>query len=157
MADQNDAAAEAFAEVSRRLLATLAPLIAPWVEHQIMSRLTAAEVERPALRAAARQAGDEAASNVGPKLDQLLRADISDQRSSPLGLLREATPFVTRALHSAGLPPVARDEHARALHPDDDYDVTPAAFSDFGEAAHEAGLLWGAAKAHLHLRQRSIR
>ena len=36
-------------------------------------------------------------------------------------------------------------------------DLSPGAFSDFGEAAHEAGLLWGAAKAHLHLRQRSVK
>ncbi len=157
MAGQGDAAAEAFAELSRRLSATLAPLIAPWVEHQIVSRLPASEADQPAMQAAARQAGEDAENRVGPRLDELLRADIDEQRSSPLGLLREATPFVTSVLRSVGLPPVPRDEHAKALHPDDDYDVTPGAFSDFGEAAHEAGLLWGAAKAHLHLRRRAIR
>lgn len=157
MAGEGDAAAEAFAELSRRLSATLVPLIAPWVEHQIVSRLPLALAEQQAMRAAARQAGEDAEARVGPRLDELLRAEINEQRSSPLGLLREATPFVTVVLRSAGLPPVPRDEHARALHPDDDYDVTPAAFSDFGEAAHDAGLLWGAAKAHLHLRQRATR
>ena len=157
MANQSDAATEAFAELSRRLLDTLLPLVGPWVEHQILTRLSASPADQAELVAMAHEAGLAAASHVGPKLELLLAADIGQQRSNPLALLREATPFATRVLRTAGVPPVARDEHARALHPDDDYDLSPGAFSDFGEAAHEAGLLWGAAKAHPHLRQRSVK
>ncbi|MDA3038681.1 MAG: hypothetical protein O3C27_03970 [Actinomycetota bacterium] len=157
MADQGDSAEEAFAELSRRLLATLTPLVGPWVEHQILTRLPSSHADRSDMTALARQAGRAAAAHVGPRLEQLLSADIGRQRTNPLALLREATPFATDVLRSVGVPPAVRDEHARAMHPDDHYDVSPGAFSDFGEAAHEAGLLWGAAKAHLHLRQRSAK
>ena len=32
--------------------------------------------------------------------------------------------------------------------------VGPAAFSDVDEDLHEPGLVWGAARAHVHLRRR---
>jgi hypothetical protein len=38
--------------------------------------------------------------------------------------------------------------------PDDVYDLTPASFADVDPALHEPGLVWGAAKAHVHLARR---
>jgi hypothetical protein len=49
---------------------------------------------------------------------------------------------------------VARDEFQIRNFPDDDYDLTPAAFADVDPAHHEPGLVWGAAKAHVHLARR---
>jgi hypothetical protein len=57
-------------------------------------------------------------------------------------------------LAAAGVPPVGRDEVARRLHPDDDYDLTPASFADISPELHEPGLVWGAAKAHVVLARR---
>jgi hypothetical protein len=34
------------------------------------------------------------------------------------------------------------------------YDLTPASFADVDPALHEPGLVWGAAKAHVHLARR---
>ena len=39
----------------------------------------------------------------------------------------------------------------RRNFPDDVYDLSPATFADVDPALHEPGLVWGAAKAHVHL------
>jgi hypothetical protein len=49
---------------------------------------------------------------------------------------------------------VARDEFSLRNFPDDVYDLTPASFADVDPELHEPGLLWGAAKAHVHLARR---
>jgi putative CocE/NonD family hydrolase len=38
--------------------------------------------------------------------------------------------------------------------PDDAYDLGPASFADIDPSLHEPGLMWGAAKAHVHLARR---
>jgi hypothetical protein len=58
-------------------------------------------------------------------------------------------------LREAGARPVARDAQAQRHFPDDLYDLTPASFADIDPALHEPGLVWGAAKAHVHLRRRA--
>jgi hypothetical protein len=50
---------------------------------------------------------------------------------------------------------VERDDAEARLHPDDVYGLVPAAFADLGPEVHDAGLVWGAAKAHVHLRRRA--
>jgi hypothetical protein len=52
------------------------------------------------------------------------------------------------------VPPVGRDPDAVRRFPDDDYDLTPAAFVALDPALHEPGLRWGAAKAHVFLARR---
>ena len=63
-------------------------------------------------------------------------------------------PHATDVLASAGARPVARDEFSARHFPDDVYDLTPASFADVDPALHEPGLVWGAAKAHVHLTRR---
>jgi hypothetical protein len=94
---------------------------------------------------------------VEPALRDLLRADVDDQRTNPLAILRGAVRYPTGVLRAAGVPPVERDAHAVALFPEDDYDLSPAAFADLGPSVHEPGLRWGAAKAHVILRRRRRR
>lgn len=106
------------------------------------------------LRVAAREAGALAQTEIGPQVRELLALDIDRQRGNPLALVRRAVPFPTEVLRMAGVPPVARDAQAEAHFPDDLYDLTPASFADLDPALHEPGLLWGAAKAHVHLRRR---
>jgi hypothetical protein len=57
-------------------------------------------------------------------------------------------------LRAAGVPPVRRDEFAEHAFPDDVYDLAPASFADVDPSLHEPGLVWGAAKAHVHLSRR---
>jgi len=68
--------------------------------------------------------------------------------------VRSAVVFPTEVLRAAGVPPVDRDEAARTMFPDDDYDLTPASFAELDPALTEVGIVWGAAKAHVHLARR---
>jgi hypothetical protein len=106
------------------------------------------------VRDMARDAGVRARDEIGPQVRELLARDIDEQRGNPLALVRRAVRFPTAVLRDVGVPPVARDAQAEAHFPDDVYDLTPASFADLDPSLHEPGLLWGAAKAHVHLRRR---
>lgn len=99
-------------------------------------------------------AAEAARSEVAAAVRELLEADVDAQRTGPLDVLRRAVRFPTGVLAAAGIPEVERDEHAEAAFPDDPYDLTPAAFADLGPDVHDAGLRWGAAKAHTVLTRR---
>lgn len=99
-------------------------------------------------------AGREAADEVGGRVRELLSLDIDEQWTNPLTLIRTAIRFPTGLLRSIGAEAVARDEQSKRFHPDDAYDLTPASFAELGQAVHDLGLSWGAAKAHVHLRRR---
>jgi len=95
-----------------------------------------------------------AASDVGPRIHALLALDIDEQRVNPLALVREAVRYPTEVLRAAEVRPVHRDEFAARQFPDDDYDLTPTSFGEIDPDLHEPGLVWGAAKAHVHLSRR---
>jgi len=126
-----------------------------WVERGVTARL--AEAGRPvpeAVAEAAHRAGQEARAEAGAAVRALLARDVDDQPTGPLALLRGAARYPTAVLAAAGVPPVARDEVDRRLHPDDVYALGPASFRDVHPDLHEPGLVWGAAKAHVVLARR---
>lgn len=100
------------------------------------------------------QAGTAAAADVGPRVRALLATDIDDQTTNPLSIVRTATRYPTEVLQRAAVPPIDRDAAAQRQFPDDLYDATPAFFADLDPELHEPGLIWGAAKAHIHLARR---
>ena len=104
----------------------------------------------PATRAAAREAGQRAREEIGGAVRTLLFADVDEQRGNPLALLRRAVRYPTEVLHAAGAPVVERDKFSRERFPDDDYDLTPANWSDVHPSLQDLGLTWGAAKAFVH-------
>lgn len=110
-------------------------------------------VADPAVVEHAEAAGSAASAEVGPQVRALLDQDVDQQRTTPLALVRGAVHHPTAVLADAGVPPVQRDALAVKQHPDDVYDLTPATFADLDPALHEAGLAWGAAKAHVHLKR----
>lgn len=129
--------------------------LAPWVVGLVVDRHRQWAGRVPAeVETAARDAGAAAAAEVVPAVRALLERDVDDQRAGPLELVRRAVGPATDALRRAGVPPVARDEVAMRLHPDDDYDLTPGSFAEVHPALHEPGLTWGAAKAHVVLARR---
>lgn len=137
-------------------LATLAiDAIPDWVRSNV-ARI--ADAWRPGLAAELHEETEEAArrarDEIGPKLAALLALDVEEQRTGPLDVLRRLVPYPTVVLEAAGIPEVERDDHAASVFPDDRYDLVPSAFADFGEDVHEAGLRWGAAKAHTILSRR---
>lgn len=128
-----------------------------WTVRCVEARIEAwtGEPPSPEVVDAARDAGERARAEVGDAISQVLAADIDQQRIPPLSLLRGAVRYPTEVLRAQGVPPVVRDEFAERNFPDDDYDLTPASFADLDPSLHEPGLLWGAAKAHVHLRRRA--
>jgi hypothetical protein len=81
----------------------------------------------------------------------LLEADIDDQQTTPLALIRaSAVRYPTEVLRHAGVPPVARDEFAVSVFPGDTYELAPASFADLDPELADAGIAWGAAKAFTH-------
>jgi hypothetical protein len=105
----------------------------------------------------AAEAGRRAVAEVIPELRALVALDVDQQRVNPLSLLRAAVRFPTEVLRTAGMAPVRRDEFAERAFPDDLYDLTPATFADIDPGLGEVGLVWGAAKAHVHLRRHKDR
>jgi hypothetical protein len=128
-----------------------------WVERSVDRVLQA--WGRPVddrVRAEAARAGREAAAEVGAEVRALLDADIDEQRTTPLSLVRAAVRYPTAVLRAAGVPPVVRDEHQERLFPEDVYDLAPANFADVDPALAEVGLAWGAAKAFEHLQRHKV-
>ena len=129
--------------------------IGPWVVRSVVG---IAEAWEPGLGATlaepASDAGRRARSEVGPAVRALLAPDVDEQRTGPLAVLRDAVRFPTEVLAAAGVPPVVRDEFAEQAFPADAYGLAVASFADLDPALHEAGLVWGAAKAHVILARR---
>ncbi len=127
-----------------------------WVERVVAERHRAGTGAPPLapVAEAAPAAGRAATDEVGARVRALLARDVDDQPTGPLALLRGAVVHPTSVLRAAGVAPVARDAVAIRLHPDDVYDLTPAAFADIHPDLHEPGLVWGAAKAHVVLARR---
>ena len=147
-----------FAQYSRTLADAIDAALEPWVRRVVAERCAAAGVE---LDDASARAVDDAArqcrATVSPQVRALLSADLDDQRSTPLALLRGAVVHPTAVLASLGVPPVARDEFEVRAFTDDVYALSPASFGDLDESLHEPGLVWGAAKAHVHLTRHADR
>jgi len=122
-----------------------------WTERSVERLLVAhfGSADRTVM-AAARQAGEAARADVGLRVQALLSADIDDQRTNPLSILRQAVRYPTEVLRHAGVPPVRRDRFAAERFPEDDYDLTPVSFADIHPSLLEAGVAWGAAKAWTH-------
>jgi hypothetical protein len=151
--DPGDAAA--LAGYATALADVMAAAIPAWIERTVTDRLVGAGLEvTDARRAAATQAGARAGAEAGPALRTLLGSDIDAQTSTPLAIARAQVRWATSVLEAEGVAPVARDPFAQRQAPHDVYDLTPASFADIDPALAEPGLVWGAAKAHVHLARR---
>ena len=128
-----------------------------WVERSVVRVMMAwkGQVDQ-ALRDAAAEAGQKAVAEVGPQVRALLAADIDEQHTTPLSLLRGAVRYPTAVLAEAEVPPVARDDQQEHLFPDDVYDLAPATFTDVDPSLMDVGLAWGAAKAFEHLQRHKV-
>ncbi len=142
----------AFAHYGSLLADAVEAALPAWVEDAVALRAGSGAVVANQVEIA--RAGQEAAAEVAGRLRELLVLDLDQQWTNPLTIVRTAARFPTAVLRSLGVPDVPRDQFAAKQDPDDVYDLTPAAFGDFGPEVHERGIMWGAAKAHLHLQRR---
>lgn len=143
------------AELATALADGVEAALGPWVVGCVTRRSTEWQGScPPEVAEAARLAGLDATATLGPEVRALLATDPDDQRANPLQVIRRATAWPTAVLRDAGVPGVVRDDEAQRQFPDDDYDLTPANFADLDPDLAEAGIAWGAAKAHVVLARR---
>lgn len=133
------------------LVAAVHEALGPWLERAVTGRYPGSPPDEMVTEA--RAAGERARDDVTPRLRELLTLDIDAQWTNPLSIIRSAVVHANEVLAAAGVPPAERDAHDARINPDDVYAIAPAAFADLGPRAHEAGLVWGAAKAHVHLKR----
>jgi hypothetical protein len=136
------------------LTAAIEAALPGWVTGCVerVMRAWAGEVP-PEVGRAAEEAGQTARTETGAAIRTLLAADIDEQRSTPLTLLRLAARYPTQVLRDAGVPPIERDPFKERAFPDDDYDLAPASLADVSPALTDLGITWGAAKAFEHKRR----
>lgn len=140
------------AEYATALADAIDATLVDWVVGSVTRvALAAGRTVDPELSAAALAAGARCRAEVSPRVRALLERDLDEQRSTPLALLRAATRYPTEVLAAAGVPEVRRDEFDERAFPADVYALSPASFADVDESLREPGLVWGAAKAHVHL------
>lgn len=146
---------EALARYAAELAGAIDLALPGWVERSIRRVLDAQGIAVDGPTAAAIADAAAAAGTEGTRrIRALLDTDVDAQRGNPLGILRGLVPHATEVLRAAGARPVPRDEFSVRNFPDDAYDLSPATFADVDPSLHEPGLVWGAAKAHVHLVRR---
>jgi hypothetical protein len=125
-----------------------------WVVRAVTTIMTAwSGSVPPDVLLAAEEAGQRARTETGEAIRTLLAADIDEQRTTPLALLRAAVRYPTEVLAAAGVPGLERDDFVEATFPADVYDLSPASFADIDPDLAEIGLAWGASKAFAHRRR----
>lgn len=139
----------ALARYGRELAEAVERAMPAWVDAAIRGRETA-----PISQAEIDGSAAAAVDDIGGRLRELLALDPDQQWTNPLSIIRQAVAYPTAVLAAAGVAPVERDATDARLYPDDVYWLVPAAFADLGPEVHERGLMWGAAKAHVHLLRR---
>lgn len=97
----------------------------------------------------------ETIAAIDERLAVLAASDPDVAMSGPLELIRQSTVPLQRWLADQGAPAPTRDPWDVRSSPDDVYELGPMTFRDLSEDVHVAGITWGAAKAHIHLRRRS--
>ena len=102
---------------------------------------------------ASREVGNRAGLDIGLEVRRLLAADIDEQWTTPLEIVRSAVRYPTAVLAELGVPPVERDDFSVSRFPDDVYDLTPASLADVDPDLAEPAIVWGAAKAFEHKRR----
>lgn len=124
-----------------------------WILRVVDERLPAdwSATRRAGLRPRIEAVAAEIHADVVPRLAALVGTDVDHQSAGPLGVLRSAVGPANALLAAEQVPPPKRDPVTEAMFPDDPYHLGPANFDDVNPALHDAGLLWGAAKAHLVL------
>ncbi|MFN8052737.1 MAG: hypothetical protein U0Q22_14920 [Acidimicrobiales bacterium] len=134
------------ATIGEELVTAVDAALEPWVGH-VLARFAGIDADRAA--DAARRCRVE----ITARLRSLVALDIDEQPTTPLVVIRDAARYPAEVLAAAGVPRPVRDPFDERMAPDDVYGLAPVSWGDLGPEVAAAGLRWGAAKAHLHLRR----
>lgn len=151
--DRHGEAEDAYREAAASLLNSLDLHLVAWIERVASSRLPDewSPQQRAALEPAIREVAEATRGEIVATLRDLFSLDVDDQRAGPLAILRSGVGPANRLLAASGVPPIDRDPVTASMFPDDLYGLGPANFDDIDPSLHDAGLIWGAAKAHVML------
>ncbi|HYH49975.1 MAG TPA: hypothetical protein VEG38_10565 [Acidimicrobiia bacterium] len=145
------AALQRLAEAGEALVAGLDAALPAWAARSADHLLSAwgglDPEQRQQVVAGARAAGEAAARRVAADLRDLLALDPSDQRATPLEVIRTAVVEPTAVLAEAGLPEVVRDEFDERAWPEDRYGLVPRTVRDLDPDMAAVHFAWGIAKA----------
>src|ERR1700730_1196796 len=99
------------ADPAKALADAIDSALPAWVIRSVdgIYRAWSGQPSPPAILLAAADAGREARSEVSTRVRDLLEADIDEQHTTPLALLRGAVRYPTAVLVHAGVPPIERD------------------------------------------------
>lgn len=126
-----------------------------WVEHSIASVVGAQRLTYPDdFGHTFADVQQRALAFIDSRLGELLATDIDRQRTTPLSIFRDAVRFPSEALHGLGARPIVRSDMSRWAFPNDPYELSPIQLADIDEDLHRTGIMWGAAKAAVHLQRR---
>ena len=152
------------AEIANALVEGLERELQPWLQALVFERLATAPssqvptsgagTDPTSIQRAVVATSTAVSDTIVDRVRTLLETDIDEQRANPLALVRSGLGPATDLLRELGVTPVQRDPFVEQSYPDDVFDLAPASFGDIHESLHEAGLMWGAAKAHVHISRR---
>ncbi len=133
------------------LLAACEAAIPGWMRASIAARVAGSGERSDVISTTA----DAESTELLGELRRLLTADVDEQETTPLALIRRAvTRRPTELLRSLGVVAPEAERFAAEAFPDDPYRLGPAAWAEVDPALHEPGLVWGAWKAMTVLRRR---
>jgi hypothetical protein len=143
------------AEAGRALADAVVAAVPGWMVRAVLSVADAWQaaghtLATPAVAQQAADAARQVADQVAARLYPLVEADVDDQRTTPLAVVRASLGPATAVLRRAGVAPVERDDVAARMFPDDDYGLVPASLAAVAPDLGDLGVAWGAAKAMAH-------
>lgn len=145
--DANDEAK--FLEHGQQLHRAVSGAIRPWLDALIESRVSGSS-----LTTELAETLDGITTAVDRSIAELINADVEKPLSGPLERIRREVEPLNDVLDRLGVSPPHRDPVDVQMRPGDRHALGPMTFRDLGDDVHEAGITWGAAKAHLHLQRR---
>ena len=136
-----------YLEYGQRLADAIAADIGPWLQTELAKTLDDPDDELQALLRSVE-------SETKRAITELVTADVDIPLSGPLERIRRSIEPLTEALGERQVPAPLRNPLDVEMRPDDRYGFGPMTFLDISPEVHEAGIAWGAAKAHLHMQRR---
>lgn len=146
MLNDNRSDDEAFAKYGADLHHAVSEAIRPWLRGSVAPLI-------PEIDAALDDVLLDIARNVEEAIRVLVDADVDAPLSGPLERIRQAVTPLNSALAERGAPQPQRNPLDVEMRPHDIYELGPMTFRDLSDDVHDAGIAWGAAKAHMHLRR----
>ena len=140
-------------EGAARLVDGVERLGAAWVVAAVTGIVDAWGRLDPAARvdtlAAAQTSGEAAAARVAAELRTFFATGVSEQRTTPLAIIKSLRVEATAVLRDAGIPEVERDEFETLAFPDDVYAIVLKSPVELGDEELGGALLaWGMGKAN---------